>query len=103
MLAPILPPATYLVDEMVDCYVEWRECAAAVATAYRRWSDAPPGERHRWYSGYTASLDQEQSAATSYERAASDVQQRLHDARGGRSVGGPSAKRLKRLFSDGAP
>jgi hypothetical protein len=72
MLTAIRSPE-YLVNELVECYVEWRDCAAAVAAAYRRWSGGPHGEKHRWYSGYTASLDQEQSAAMSYERAVSDV------------------------------
>lgn len=35
------PTEPYLVDEMVDCYVQWREAAAAAANAYREWSDAP--------------------------------------------------------------
>lgn len=102
MLASIRQPAAYPVDEMEVCYVEWRECAAAVAGAYRRWCDAPPGEKHRWYAGYTASLDQEQSAAMSYQRALADVERWLQRQRRGRRAAGASDKRLKRLLPGGA-
>ena len=74
---PLSPPEAHLVDRMKDRYAEWRECAAAVATAYERWFDAPRGEQHQQYSAYTASLDQEQSAAMSYEHAVADVHHRL--------------------------
>ena len=71
------PPDGRLVDEMVDCYLEWRETAAAVATAYQRWVHASRAEERRRYSVYTASLDQEESAAITYAMAVADLEQRL--------------------------
>lgn len=76
------PAAAYLVDEMMDCFVQWRESAAASANAYRRWSDAPREEEHRRYAAYTASLDQEQSAARSYELVVAELEHWLKRARG---------------------
>lgn len=75
------PAEAHLVDEMTDCFAQWRESAAASANAYRRWSDAPRDEKHRRYSAYTAWLDQEQSAARSYELAVAEVEHRLERAR----------------------
>jgi hypothetical protein len=74
-------PEAHLVDEMVDCYLEWRESAAAVGTAYQQWFHAPRAEERRRYSAYAASLDQEESAATTYEMAVADVQQWLERSR----------------------
>ena len=68
------PAEARLVDEVMDCYVKWHESAAASANAYRRWADAPRDEQPRRYSAYTAWLDQEQSAARSYELAVADVE-----------------------------
>ena len=58
-----------LVDDIVGPYVEWRLEAAAVAHAYRRWCEAPPGEERRWFSAYVAALDREHAAAAGFERA----------------------------------
>ena len=54
---------------MLDCYVEWRESAGEVATAYQRWSEAPVAEERARHWAYIASLGQEQSAALAYELA----------------------------------
>jgi hypothetical protein len=69
-----------LVDEMVACYAEWRGCARAVANAHWRWSESPPSEEDRLYSAYIASLEQEQAAAATYERAVVDVKDWLSEA-----------------------
>ena len=66
-----------LVDDMVDRYLDWRECASEVAAAHRRWSHAPRSEGFQRYSAYVASLDQEESAAIMYELAVADVEQWL--------------------------
>jgi hypothetical protein len=54
------------VDELLARYVEWREDAAAVAVAHRRWRSAPVGERAMAFAAYSAAVDQEgrRSAAT---------------------------------------
>jgi hypothetical protein len=75
------PTETHLVDEMLDSYIRWRDSTTAVADAYRRWSDAPREEMHRWYLGYTASLDQEQAAARRYELAITQVERWLQRGR----------------------
>jgi hypothetical protein len=75
------PPDDHLVDEMVDCHLAWRESAAAVATAYEQWFHAPRAEERRRYSAYAASLDQEESAAITYELAVADVEQSLKRSR----------------------
>lgn len=79
--AMLRPPEAHLVDEMVDCYLDWRETAAAVASAHRQWLHAPRDEGRRGYSAYTASLDQEEAAAITYALAVDDVEQWLQRAR----------------------
>lgn len=75
------PPEAHLVDDMAECYVEWRECAGAAADAYERWSEAPAEEVSLRFSAYTASLDREESAAISYELAVEDVERWLERTR----------------------
>jgi hypothetical protein len=75
------PPGALVVDDMVDCYLDWRECASEVAAAYQRWRQAPREEGSLRYSAYTASLDQEDSAAILYELAVADVEQWLERSR----------------------
>jgi hypothetical protein len=58
-----------LVDEAMDCYVDWREECAAVEAAYGRWSSAYPEATELPYAAYSAALDREQSAAGVYRRA----------------------------------
>jgi hypothetical protein len=79
--ALLSPSDAHLVDQMTERYVEWRARAAAVATAYERWSGAPRREEHQRYSSYTASLDQEQSAATTYEQAVAELRHALERTR----------------------
>jgi hypothetical protein len=58
-----------LVDEAMDCYVDWREECAAVEAAYGRWSSTSPEAAELPYAAYSAALDREQSAAGVYRRA----------------------------------
>jgi hypothetical protein len=58
------PPG--LVDEMLAWYIDWRWDAAGVWDAYAAWVNAPACEKPSRFSAYTAAVDQEQSAATSY-------------------------------------
>jgi hypothetical protein len=71
---------------MLASYVEWREDTAAAAEAYRRWSSAPPGEAAWRYSAYMAALEQEESSATRYAGALSDVERWLRLPERTRSV-----------------
>lgn len=67
-------PVAGRLDEMLACYVDWREDAAAVADAYRRWSSAPTAEESIWFAAYGAALEQEESAARRYGLAVTDVE-----------------------------
>jgi hypothetical protein len=51
---------------MLAYYLSWRHDAAAVWDAYAGWVNAPACEKLSRFSAYTAALEQEQSAATSY-------------------------------------
>ena len=59
--------------EMLDRYVEWREDAAAVAEAYRRWSGATARDEAWRFSVYMAALEQEDSAAKSYAAVVAEL------------------------------
>lgn len=74
-------PDKGLVDEMLDCYVTWREDAAAVADAYRKWSSATAGEAARRFSVYAAALDLEESSAQSYALVVATVERALYGSR----------------------
>jgi hypothetical protein len=71
---------------MLASYVEWREDAAAVAEAHRRWSSAPADEAAWHYSAYMAALDQEESSAKRYAGALRDVERWLQPRERTRSV-----------------
>jgi hypothetical protein len=70
---PLLTPPPDLVDEMLAYYIDWRSDAAAVWDAYMAWANAPAGEKPSRFSAYTAALEQEESAATSYEIVVENV------------------------------
>jgi hypothetical protein len=69
---PLTPPSD-LVDEMLAYYINWRHDAAAVWDAYAAWVNAPVSEKPSRFSAYTAALEQEQSAATSYSVVVENV------------------------------
>jgi hypothetical protein len=70
---PLLTPPPDLVDEMLAYYIDWRSDADAVWDAYMAWANAPAGEKPSRFSAYTAALEQEESAATSYEIVVENV------------------------------
>jgi hypothetical protein len=78
------PPQAHLVDDMEDCYLEWRESADAVADAYRRWDTAPRDQGALLFAAYLASLDQEALAAVALGKAVADVERWLKAERGSR-------------------
>ena len=44
-------PEAMLLDDLLDCYVDWRASARAVADAYARWSFASGPERALRFAG----------------------------------------------------
>jgi hypothetical protein len=56
----------WAIDELLQCYVSWREECHGVRLAYRRWADSAPAEGRLAYAGYVAALDREERAAQAY-------------------------------------
>jgi hypothetical protein len=56
----------WVVDELLECYVSWREECRAVRQAYERWVDSTRAEGWLDYAGYVAALDREEQAARTY-------------------------------------
>jgi hypothetical protein len=56
----------WAVDELLDCYLSWREECHAVRLAYRRWTDSARAEDSLAYAAYVAALDREERAACTY-------------------------------------
>jgi hypothetical protein len=54
------------IDELLECYVCWREACQAVSGAYEQWTDSDRGERALAYAAYLAALDGEERAAGTY-------------------------------------
>jgi hypothetical protein len=56
----------FVLDDVVDAYVEWHEQSQGVWLAYRHWSEAPPEDLQLRFAAYVAALDQEQRACEVY-------------------------------------
>jgi hypothetical protein len=56
----------WTVDELLECYLSWREECHAVRLAYQRWVDSAQAESRLGYVGYVAALDREEQAARIY-------------------------------------
>ena len=54
------------IDDLMDCYVGWREACYAVDLAYKRWIEATAGESRSFYLAYVAELDREERASLTY-------------------------------------
>jgi hypothetical protein len=65
----VSPAESVFVDATVDCYVDWREEAAAVRAAYRRWKEAARADRAQAFAAYRAALDRESLAGDLYAAA----------------------------------
>ena len=59
----------YVLDDVIDTYIDWREQSRNVWLAYGRWSQAPPEDATLRFAAYLAELDQEHRACYLYERA----------------------------------
>jgi hypothetical protein len=55
-----------LADEIIECYVEWREHARAVWEAYETWSRTRGPERDVAFCVYRVVLTREESACERY-------------------------------------
>jgi hypothetical protein len=69
--------ADWLVDQLLERYVAWREESRTVGLAYELWGDADRGERRLAYAVYLAALDREQQAARVYAAQIESVR-RVH-------------------------
>jgi len=69
----------WLVDDMLDCYIKWRLAAGAEREAYEDWACTAgrTAERGLRFAAYIEAVDQEESAACSYERAVRTLELRL--------------------------
>ena len=56
----------WAIDELLECYLAWREACCAVRLAYQRWLDSTRAEGGLAYASYVAALDREEQAARSY-------------------------------------
>jgi hypothetical protein len=61
-------PLEYL-DELMDCYLTWRNESRSVAESYRHWTLAPRADRSGAFSRYASALDREEEAAACYRSA----------------------------------
>ena len=66
-----------MVDELIACYVDWREDAADSRAAYACWCESAPPDRRLRFASYLAALDQEESAAAKYAEVTIEVARRL--------------------------
>jgi hypothetical protein len=60
------PIPAQLIDDMIECYVDWREACAAMGVTYERWSRGATEERARLFAAYRAALDQEEATEAQY-------------------------------------
>jgi hypothetical protein len=56
----------WAIDELLECYISWREECEAVRLAYRRYDDSEGVERRLAYAAYVAALDREEHTACAY-------------------------------------
>jgi hypothetical protein len=61
-----------LTDELLECYVAWREACEDAAATYARWGGAG-ADRRLAYDRYRAALQAEEDAAAGYRDAAARV------------------------------
>src|SRR3954451_6860370 len=71
-------------DAAADAYGVWRQCCAALETAYARWIAAGVPDRPAAFAACGAALDREQRAAARYAASVArcvHARRRLHAAR----------------------
>jgi hypothetical protein len=62
--------APWLVDDVIDSYVSWREECEALGAAYGRWSSCEWADRHLAVAAYRAAVEREERAAHVYRECA---------------------------------
>lgn len=65
-----------LIDRMMELYCDWRTALWDARAAYARFLDAPAPDRTLAFAGYTAALDQEESACEAYAAQIRAIQSR---------------------------
>jgi hypothetical protein len=60
---------SWLIDDMINAYVDWREQCRRVERAYARWSTARRPDIRMRFAAYLAELDQEDRAGEAYAEA----------------------------------
>ncbi len=63
-----------LIDDAFDAYLEWRDEAAEVWHAYKRWNGAPARDAGWEFWAYHAALEREEHAARVYGRLVSRLE-----------------------------
>ena len=53
-------------DELMDCYLRWRDASRSAAESYRHWNRASRADCDGAWSRYAAALDREEEAAARY-------------------------------------
>ena len=53
-------------DELMDCYLRWRDASRSAAESYRHWKLASRADWDGAWSRYAAALDREEGAAARY-------------------------------------
>ena len=87
------PNLEWVVDELIDAYVDWREACDRVNEAYRSWALATGQDDRAGFGMYVAALDAEERAAAAYAALVRRAYGRLwgvrrrSEALGGRSRG----------------
>jgi cation diffusion facilitator CzcD-associated flavoprotein CzcO len=56
-------------DELMDCYLRWRDASRSAAESYRHWNLASRADCAGASSRYAAALDREEEAAERYRSA----------------------------------
>jgi NAD-dependent SIR2 family protein deacetylase len=56
----------YVLEDVIDAYVDWREQSQAVWLAYQRWLTASRADAPLQFAAYLAELDQEERASAVY-------------------------------------
>jgi hypothetical protein len=68
-----LAASSQLIDDIMECYVTWREQSAAVDAAYESWKRAPSSLEALAFDAYVSALDREEQAASQYRRVVEEV------------------------------
>jgi hypothetical protein len=70
-----------LLDDLLDCYVGWREAAQEARVAYNLWCCSAGKDRALRFGTYVSALDREECAATAYAGIITQVTTRIADTR----------------------